>query len=338
MWAGSREHPTRASRSTHGFTIIEIVLVVAVVVLLSVLTAQGLTTMRDSTDTLASMRRVQLRGDRVAYTVHRLVESARKLHVRGTVGNDYLDALDLSRHPMAGGTRLPLPDESRPLDVDDGVLPRTGNILLFVNESEPIPCTTNPTTQTLRYIDVYRMVCVYPQLVDNRRVLNRSPLRPKDLVIWASVLFPNHGQLLAITDPTERARVVSALYAEHGCRRAWNPDLPVDEAFFDLNAVGTVSSTATPSPVIEEDPENSPGGRLVYAKVQLARTDPTSVVRRSKLTADDPATWVPDGFEIKVVGTSAQRRVWMRIVVESQSVTARDVCHAVELIAALRDL
>ena len=39
--------------------------------------------------------------------------------------------------------------------------------------------------------------------------------------------------------------------------------------------------------------------------------------RRARLSNDDPATWVPDGFEVKITGLSGSRKVWMHLVVES---------------------
>jgi len=70
----------------------------------------------------------------------------------------------------------------------------------------------------------------------------------------------------------------------------------------------------------------------------LARTDATSHPRRSILTADDPATWVPDGFEVKIVGTSGSRKVWMHLVLETQSAKGRVASHVSTLIANTKDL
>ena len=78
--------------------------------------------------------------------------------------------------------------------------------------------------------------------------------------------------------------------------------------------------------------------RLVYPGHPYGR--PVEGTRESvaRLTRDDPDTWVPDGFEVKVVGPSGTRQVWMRFTVETQSTTARDVVHASTLIATIRDL
>jgi len=334
MWTAERLGPRRGLR---GFTMIEASLVIGVLGLLSVLTSQSLTTMRDTTDTLASYRRAQRGGERLAYQIHALTSSARKLFVRGTTGNAYLTALDLgTRHPIAG-SRLPLPEEYEPLGADASDVPQTGNILLLASETDPVTCPADPATNKILYVDIYRMLCVYPSETAAKVVVRRAE-SGLDLVVWASAAYPSLSQVRGIVSATERARVVRALYGVHGCRYLWNPDAPVEAAFFAIDAAGNISALPDTDHELPEDRAVSPGGRLVQTKLQLARTDPSIVQRRAVLTAEAPQDWAPEGFELKVVGTSAQRKVWMRLTVEAQSSSARETAHDTTLVASLRDL
>lgn len=334
MWTASARDPRRRAA---GYTVIELVLVVGILGGLSVLTAQSLGGVRDSSDTLATFRRAQRGGERLGYQVHGLISASRKLFVRGTVGNDYLAALDLHRHPPALGSRLPLPEEYEPLGPDMDGVPQTGNMLLMAVEADPVTCPADPLTGKIVYIDVYRMACVYPS-ESGPRVMTRRGEAGRDLVVWCSASYPNYAQVMAITNAAERGRVVRSLYGTHGCRYLWNPDAPRSTAFTAIDAAGTVAGAPEADHILPEDRAASPGGRLLYAKLQLARTDAEVPQRRALLTADAPASWRPDGFEVKVVGSSAQRKVWFRLVVEGQSTSGRDTAHDTTLIASLRDL
>jgi prepilin-type N-terminal cleavage/methylation domain-containing protein len=333
----STADPRARRRSEQGLTLIEVVLVLTILGGMSVLTAQSLGAVRDSSNTLATYRRAQRGGDRLAYQVHDLVSTSRKIFVRGITGNDYLSALDLDRQPPAPGSRLPLPEEYEPLGPDSEGVPQTGNILLLASEGDPLTCLADPATSKLLYMDVYRVVCIYPSET-GPRVMTVRREAGRDLVVWQSAPYPSYTQVMNIASATERTRVVRALYTVHGCRYLWNPDAAWGSAFYRIDAAGTVSGTADASHLVPEDTTASPGGRLLYTKLQLARTVAGDAVRQSQLTQEDPEDWTPDGFEVKVVGTSSQRKVWFRLVVEGQSVSGRDTAHPTTLIAALRDL
>jgi hypothetical protein len=79
-------------------------------------------------------------------------------------------------------------------------------------------------------------------------------------------------------------------------------------------------------------------GKLVYANAQLARTDPSSHPRRSIFTVDPPTTWAPDGLEVKIVGTSGARKVWVHFVIEAQAAKGRVATHESTVIASTKDL
>jgi hypothetical protein len=316
---------------------VEVAISLSVLALMALVVERTLATTHEAERYLGALRRVTERGQKVAFDVHGLVGSSRKIYARDALGTGYLDALDLSRAPRVGTSRLPLPDAVGDMGPDVPGDPRTGSVLLFVRESAPVAAVANAAAGALRSIDVYRFVCVYPSQT-HRRVVSDDPLGALDLVVWTSVAFPSRAQVAAIEDDAERQSVVTDLCTRFGLDFAWDANAPASAAFYEMDPLGTLSATPEPSFAIDEDPAVSDGGRLVYANVQLARTDPSSAHRRAVFTVDPPGTWVPDGFEVKVAGASGSRKVWMHLVVEAQSTRGREAVHQSTLIASTRDL
>ena len=48
--------------------------------------------------------------------------------------------------------------------------------------------------------------------------------------------------------------------------------------------------------------------------------------------------WAPDGFEVKVVGSSGSRKVWTHLVIETQSSKGRLAAHTSTVITSTRDM
>jgi len=287
---------------------------------------------------LSAIGKATERGQSLAYEIREQVTASRRMFSNDGVGQDYLSALDLSRAPLHEGARLPVIEEAARLGPDQPGVPSTGNILFFVGETDATGAIADPVAQTVRYIDTYRFVCCYPRLAPRAVVTDAARSNALDLVVWKSVEFPNYKQLMAISDPVERANVVADLYERHGHRMAWDPTGAVGDGFYDLGASGTIAGAPNPDPMIDEDLDESGGGRLVYANVQLARSDNADPRRKAIFTMDDPNTWRPDGFEVKIVGASGSRQVWMHLVVAVQAERGRVAVQPNTLVASVRDL
>jgi hypothetical protein len=285
---------------------------------------------------LNAVNRTTRRGQDLGYELFDVVNASRKMYQNDALGNAYLTAIDLSAAPPAPGCRLPLFDETGILNPDQPGDPRTGNILLFVRESDPAPCVADVATGKIRFVDTYRFLCIY-QHETARQIVTDSP-NALDLHTWRSVAFPSYAQLMGIEDEAERRSVVRDLHLRFGYETAWDPNAEVDAAFFAMDAVGTLAVTPYSPYTIESDANLSDAGRLVYANIQLARTDASSQPRRALLTRDPDVDWVPNGFEVKVVGASGSRKVWMHLVLEAQSARGLVAAHASTLIASTRDL
>lgn len=329
--------PQRSGRAAQrGYTFLEMVITLVIVSLMSLVVERVLTSTQEAERYLAAVRTATERGQKIAYDVTEIVSASRKLYARDATGLGYQAKLDLTRDPIAPGVRLPLFDEVNPMGPDIAGSPHTGNAILFVREADAAPCVANPATAKIRYIDTYRFVFIYPHRT-GRTVVNGQGAA-WDMNIWRSVPFPSRAQILAITNATEKQNVIKDLYTRYGYDVCWDPNGPVNTTFYGLDIAGNMAAAANATYTIEEDLDVSERGRLVYADVQLAATDPTSKTRSAVFTLDPPASWSPHGFEVKIVGASGSRKVWIHIVVEAQASHGRVAVMDSTMIASTRDL
>lgn len=330
---------TRRHHGARGFTMLETLFTIVILSMLTLVVQQTLSTTHSADRYLHAVRRATDRGDAVSYEVFDLVDASRKLFEKDALGDDYLAALDLTRFQPVPTARLPRIDEGHGIAPDAPGDPHTGNILLFVEETDPVECVADPATKKARYIDVYRFVCIYPHETDRRLVSDGTFAR--DLVMWRSRAYPSRAQIMSIEDEDERRNIVADLYNQYGCDRIWDPNAEVDLAFYDTDVFGTISPLPTTGPTIAEDEDSTVFGRLVHDDTQLARTDSERAHYRAvmtTLTRDDPDTWTPDGFEVKIVGASGSRKVWLHIVVESMAAAGQVAVHPNTLIVSARDM
>jgi prepilin-type N-terminal cleavage/methylation domain-containing protein len=336
MSTAERNHQRSGRAAQRGYTFLEMIITLVIVSLMSLVVERVLSSTQEAERYLAAVRLATERGQKLAYEVTEIVSASRKLYTRDAVGQGYQAKLDLTRDPIAPGVRLPLFDEVNPMGPDTAGDPRTGNSILFVREADAAPCVADPATAKIRYIDTYRFVFVYPHRTTRTVVNGQGPAW--DLVIWRSVPFPSRAQILAITNATEKQNVIKDLYTRYGYDVCWDPNGPVDTTFYGLDIAGNMAALPNPNYTIEEDLDVSERGRLVYADVQLAATDAGSKARNAVFSLDNPATWSPHGLEVKIVGASGSRKVWLHIVVEAQASHRRVAVMDSTMIASTRDL
>ena len=331
--------PSRRGRSRErGFTMFEVMVTLIIAGVMATIVEHTLGSAHRAEQQLKAVQRVTERSERMVYEILEEVNRSRMLFQGDARGTGYLDALDLTRDPMLPTARLPVFDEVNALAPDLPGDPRTGSILMFVLEAEAAEAMADAGTAKTRSIDLYRFVCIYPRETTRILLANSQMLPARDLVIWRSVLYPSHAQIAAIEDDDERDSVVADLVARYGCEHAWDSNAEVDSAFYSIGVLGALSQTPVNGIDIDEDLDASARGRLVYADVQLARTRSPDYYRNSRFTTDDPATWVPDGFEVKIVGVSGARKVWYRIAVESQASKDLAAVQACTMTASPRDM
>lgn len=327
----------RRTRGSGGYTLIETMVVVVMLASASVVMNMAVSTTQSADDYLKALGRATERGQRITFEVADLVSQSRRIFEDDEMGQEYLAALELGTTRPDTGARLPVIEAASALDVDTADASYTGNMLMFVREGDAAPAVADATQKLTRDIDTYRMFAIFPQQTD--RYLFPSGAAARDLVIWRSLAYPSHEQLMAIGNLDQRKAVVMDLVERFGFTYAWDPREYIGSAFYALNASGEIAlepelagqiaidpllpEVTTPLFVIPEDRALSQRGRLVYAGVQLAPTDPTVALRRAILTAEDVSVWAPNGFELKVSGPSGSRQVWIHVVVEVPAVDGR---------------
>ena len=254
----------------------------------------------------------------------------------GGFGQAYLAKLASSGAPILAGSRLPTFVEINPLGPDAVGTPMTGNILLFVRESDPAMCVAQASTKKMRYVDTYRFVCLY--LTQSPKKLVTGTSSTLDLVEWRSKGFPSYSQVTQISSSTEKTSVVKDLYTRYGYDYLWDSGAAVGAAFYAIDGTGTIAATPSTVSTIPEDMNVSLRGRYVRGNIAVARTDMTSKPRQAIFSSEPVATWTPNGFEVKVVGPSGSRKVWIRLTVEQEAAKGRVPAQQTTVVATTRDL
>jgi len=324
------------SRRPRGFTALEMLITVVILGMTTLVIERTVTGVTETERLMRSIRATITKGQEGAYRLRDLVATSRKLYGNDTVGKAYLAKLASSGVPIFTGSRLPSFDEVNELGPDAAGDPKTGNVLLFVRESDPAPCVANAALKKTRLVDTYRFVCVY--LTQSARKLISGGPAALDLVEWRSKGFPSYTQVTAISDTTERTNVVKDLYTRYGYDYLWDSGAAVGTAFYAIDGSGTIAATASTVATIPEDRNVSLRGRFVAGNIGVARTDMTSKPRQPIFTTEPVATWTPNGFEVKVVGPSGSRKVWIRLTVEQQAARGRVPAQQTTVVATTRDL
>jgi hypothetical protein len=287
------------------------------------------------TDTERLMRAIHTadRGQQVV-RLRDVVSSSRKIFGNDTVGA-YLGKIGFGALPLLTGSRLPKIDELNPLGPDTAGDPRTGNVLLFVRQADPVPAKAVAASKKMRLIDTYRIVCVYLSQSTKTVVAGGPPAL--DLVEWRSDAFPSYAQIQAMTVSAEKKSAVADLYNRFGFDYLWDFTQPVASAFYAIDGIGNIASTPTAVTSIPEDLNVSKRGRFVAATWRWPGPTPQlpAGLRVHRGRARDLE---PHGFECKICGTSGSRKVWMRLTVEQQASKGRVPAQQTTVVATARDV
>jgi len=207
-----------------------------------------------------------------------------------------------------------------------------------VGETDATSVVADAAAGVKRHIDTYRFYAIYVHQSDRMVVVKVDGQKALDLVVWESVEFPNYQQLAGIEDEAERQAVVRELVEKYGYTLAWDPVGSTDDSFYVMGTNGDLAIVPVVGVTIAEHPSQSPGGRLVYASTQLARTNMQDARRKAVFATAELDSWLPHGFEVKVVGHSGSRQVWMHLVTEAPAGRGQAASHSSTLIMATKDL
>lgn len=319
-----------------GFTVLEMVITTAILGATTLVIERTISGVTETERTMRAIRATSSRCQDETYHLRDDVTGARKLFQGDAVGNAYLAKLALpTAYPLLAGSRLPMFDETKSLGPDSTGSPKTGNVLLFVREADPLPCIAAAATKKVASVDAYRFVCMY--LSPSTRTLVAGGPVALDLVEWRSERFPSYAQVMAIANATERTNVVKDLYSRFNVDYLWDLTKPVTTAFYSIDGAGTVSASPVSPSSIPEDLNVSRRGTFVRGNLGIARTDMGSKLRQPVFTVEPEATWTPHGFEVKIAAPSGARRVWIRLTIEQQAGKGRVPAHQTTIVANTRD-
>ncbi|MDQ6801176.1 MAG: DUF863 family protein [Acidobacteriota bacterium] len=239
---------------------------------------------------------------------------------------------------IQANSMLPVTDQSNVMQPDSGIGAQrfTGNVLFLVRQLPPVLIPydhdSNAGTPNVNFpADRYRFEMYY---------LARDTTRPfgsgtyfVDLIQARSIDFADRFQLEPVIGAAgsftaaQKTSIVNGLTAAN-LRIAWDPmNQPVATAFYSIANSGALTLQAnqgiwvySAATMIPETKGGSISGKMLYS-VAFRPTSTTSfplLVPVPKYAVYDSSTPAfPSGFEVKIVGSGAARKVLIRLVLMS---------------------
>jgi prepilin-type N-terminal cleavage/methylation domain-containing protein len=236
---------------------------------------------------------------------------------------------------MQANSLLPLTDSSNIMGPDGGIgaLRFAGNVLFIVRQLPPVLIPydhdNNANTPNVNFpADRYRFEMYY---------LTRNTTRPfstagyyVDLIQARSIDFADYFQLNPLIGSSgsfsaaQKTSIVNGLTAAN-LRIAWNPaNMPVNNSFYSIDSTGAMTLQAnqgiwiySAKSLIPEMQTGSISGKIMVsvafrptATTQYPITTP--VPKYAVYDSSIPA--FPSGFEVKIVGAGAARKILLRLV------------------------
>lgn len=318
-------------RNRSGMSLIEVTIATSILIASLLMVQEVIGTTQAAQVYIAARDRASQQSADLIADVRSAGLSSRRLYQDDDEGRGYLAALDTAALPILGDTRLPVVDPVGRLDQDAIGVRRAGNALLLACEDRPMQI---PTSGARHRIDIVRFFAVYPT---RRTGKVADALADRiDLVRFTSRPYADRASIEQVTDPGEKVEVVLALRAA-GITRECLAGVPIAQAFFSLNADGSISTTEIVSPIIDATPDNRPRAMLGNSRSSVAPNSPAlHVPFLAQLDNTLPA--FPSGFEVKVVGPSGGRQVLVRLTLVTGAHTGPDAASTTERLFSVRDL
>jgi len=314
-----------ALRGETGVSLPEVMVVLALMSVVSVMFYQMYM------GTIRSTMFIESKNDLAMYsqrTINRLkmeLMQSRRVYQNDTRGNSYLNAYQIpGDRPLLGGSRLPIAHPNGVIEQDATGETYTGNMMLTVRERAPHEAVVDHDgdsgTPDVEFLaDLYTFQLFYLAKRSERELAPHSFY--VDLHRLDSQRYADYFQLQGL-DAAYRAEVASSLHGA-GIQMAWHPSSDAGSAFYNIGSDGSLTSVADHA----IDPVDSAsllpelhGGRISGSMVYSVgiQTDPP-------LGAPDPVSVLaqhgglfPSGFEVKVVGPTGARKIFVRLMLVSQ--------------------
>jgi prepilin-type N-terminal cleavage/methylation domain-containing protein len=263
-------------------------------------------------------------GQRSVNVIKDEVSQSRLLYQEDTLGQSYLAVMVLpSLWPKLSGSLLPIIDPDGVIQPDGGTR-RVGNSLLVVREELPLSIwidhdsdINSPDVEFL--VDLLRLEYFYLAYNYGRSFTNSGYYL--DLIQARSVVYADYFQLTGLTPAV--CQLVAVDLNSQGITTAWDPTLTADQAFFSILPSGALNGPVSASIDMSDSSSLMPefrGGRIqgsIEYSVGLHANPPLTTEDPVNLFAQKSGDF-PSGFETLVVGPSATRRVFSRLVLVSE--------------------
>lgn len=263
-------------------------------------------------------------GQRSVNVIKDEVSQSRLLYQEDALGQSYLAVMNLpSLRPKLSGSLLPVIDQNGVIEPDGGTR-RVGNSLLVAREELPLSIwvdhdsdTNTPDVEFL--VDLLRLEHFYLAYNYDRSFTTSGYYL--DLIQTRSVAYADYFQLTGLT-PTVLQLVAADLNAQ-GITTAWDPTLAANQAFFSISSAGVLNGPVAASIDMSDFKSMMPefrGGRIqgsIEYSVGLHANPPLPTADPVNLFAQESGDF-PSGFETLIVGPSASRRVFSRLVLVSE--------------------
>ena len=263
-------------------------------------------------------------GQRSVNIIKDEVSQSREIYEQDTVGQSYLSAMTLpSLLPKLSGSLLPVINATGWVQ-PDGATRYVGNSLLMAREELPLSIwvdhDSDSNTPDMEFlVDLLRLEHFYLAYNYDRSFSGNAYYL--DLIRARSVAYADYFQLSGLA-PAVRQLVAIDLNTQ-GITAAWDPTLQANQAFFSISTSGALSGPVSASIDMSDASSLMPefrGGSIqgkidysvgLHTNPALPLADPVNLFAQK--TGD-----FPGGFETLVIGPSAARRVFSRLVLLSE--------------------
>jgi len=297
-----------------GVTLLEALVVMSLFSFLTAAAFQALITTRKASDCFDAVSRVEVRSQAVLDRIAAEASASVRIYSDDADGQSVISMLEGVTQEMLPNSKLPMLLNQGIIEKDQSGTIDTGNCLVFLKAVPPFTLKSTTTNEDVLRVDLYRFVAVY---LKNKG--SGSPLDRPDglnLILFTSELVANWIEVIDVSDPSERQRLLLALRNDRGVRYLIDPRKPINDAFAEIDAFGEIDDKlSTP---IEIAAKAGKGRTSLFPQPYLsvatnASASKFGVGRLSPRV--NTGSGFPHGFEVRVVGTKKSRQIFSHLTV-----------------------
>ena len=333
-------------KRTHGFTLMELIIAITLLAIVVPGLTVLLSTIFKGYSSYEAASGLKKNNQESINRIYLTLMETKRLFQGTAADNAFLAKVSLGADAptVLSGSKLPLIEESGTLfqGTTNFVTAGVGNCLFFANNS-PTQILQNVadslgSTNTVR-IDIYQFTYYYLSSQNSMTIRERQSY---SLVEWTSISYADYDQINAIVNSTLKSNTVKKLLAA-GVSFAWDSsETNAANAFFNLNANGTMTLSASHS-IQRQRVFNLTrimtgvlGSTYKYGVSPNSAgwpRAPAPVPRYASASGN-----FPGGLEVCIVGSSMGREVLVRFVVVAQGAMSKILGNDQTIICNVHDV